>query len=344
VNPRWDWAACLNARQQRLLGVPKEVEHDLFELRAVSEDEGQPGIEIHTARDAGCLQRVAPSAYDVSNDVVDVRRDASLAISAANHCEQIANNVRRPQRFVVDRLERRSVIWIERPLQQQLRKSNDGGERIIQLVCDSRQRRAYACHSLGAPEQLVAALTFGHVVDDSFERCDPTRAVDVSKHCNAHRDWASIASLPTTGAPLGESTDAWILEQCVAVDRIQKKLINEAEPNQIQRIGVAKYRRKRGARVDEVAVGRRLESSISRPKKQGMIAIERGDFVLVQFVWAGESHRSGDRDVSRSCSLNRYLVMTYADRCGDVQGAEAAVMIPLRPPHLTNRSISELRF
>jgi len=89
-----------------MFGVVDEVQHHLLEMRAVAVHGRQRRLQLDAARNPGGLQRIAARTRDVANDVVDVRRNATLRLTLPRERKQILHDGRGTNRLVVDRLQR----------------------------------------------------------------------------------------------------------------------------------------------------------------------------------------------------------------------------------------------
>ena len=124
---------------QRLSRIHHQVQHHLLEPtrvtlhvhRLVREREQY----AHTARVEGIPLRI----HDMPDHPVQVDQLAARHVALSCKCQQVTDDAFCAARLTPDRLQRLAIIVGPRATQQQLRKSADGRERIVQLVRDTRQ-------------------------------------------------------------------------------------------------------------------------------------------------------------------------------------------------------------
>ena len=100
----------IDTRPQRLLGVVDEVEHDLLELCAITENHRQRRLELEPTSNAYRLQGIATRPCDVPDNVIDAGRHFSCAVAPSCQCKQISDDRRGTDGLVIDRFERGAVI------------------------------------------------------------------------------------------------------------------------------------------------------------------------------------------------------------------------------------------
>ncbi len=194
-------AVSVDARAERLLRVVQQIQNHLLELRAVAAHRRhRPELEL--ADDSRGLERVATRPHDVRDQLVDVGRSATLDPAPPSQRQQVLHDRRRPQRFVVNRLEGGSVLERPSPAKEQLRESHYRGERVVQLVRRSGEHRAERRHALAATHQFVLAAALGHVVGEDLDAIF-TVVILCGADRETHDDETPVAALPTRFHPLG---------------------------------------------------------------------------------------------------------------------------------------------
>ena len=168
-------------RQHRLLGVDHEVEQHLLQLVRVGEHLGQAGRQRLDDGDVGDALLVRPERQRLAHDVVDVHHRARR-VPLAREREQVPDDARRAFGFREDDVEAAPRLIVRLAVRQPLGPGEDGGERVVQLVRDARDRLAERGELLGLQQLVVEVarlvvelLAVADVADQGVEPDAPVR-------------------------------------------------------------------------------------------------------------------------------------------------------------------------
>src|SRR5262245_8949659 len=150
---------------ERLDGVLDQVEEHLGQLRAVTEDRGQTGIELRAERDAAEAGRLALQRQDVVQDAVDVeRRDLQLGRGAEP--AELLHEAVQPVDLTDDDVGRLDVARIGEARTQELRRTLDAAQRVADLVRQAERHRAHGRQAVRTPRGGVERALERQIVED----------------------------------------------------------------------------------------------------------------------------------------------------------------------------------
>ena len=162
------------ARVERMGRIHDQVQHDLFDLARYATAGRQLRLEVQPYLDIACLQRIASNAQHVADDVVYVdglKSPCLYVLALACDEAQVRHDLGDACSLAAQCLERVTVLGGAMLAQHQLDESRNGGERVVQLVRDTR-------HRLAERGQLLAAGTHHEVqVVAAGHRVSPAEAV-----------------------------------------------------------------------------------------------------------------------------------------------------------------------
>src|SRR5262245_7558202 len=141
---------------QRLDGVLDQVEEHLRQLRAVTEDRGQAGIELRAQRDAAEAGRLALQREDVGQDAVEVQR-SDLQLGWGAEPAQLLHQAVEAVDLADDHVGRLDLAGVREGRAQELCRALDAAQRVADLVCQAERHRAHGGQAIGAPRGGVRA-------------------------------------------------------------------------------------------------------------------------------------------------------------------------------------------
>ncbi len=155
--------------QHGLLGVDDEVQQHLLQLVRVGEHLRQARRERGQDGDVRDALLVGAQRQRLLDDGVDVHHRAR-GVALAREREQVADDARRAVGLGEDHVEAAARLIVGLPLRQALGPGEDGGQRVVQLVRDARDRLAERRQLLGLQQLVVAGRGSGRRAS-----CDPKR-------------------------------------------------------------------------------------------------------------------------------------------------------------------------
>ena len=132
-----------------LLGVDDEVQENLRQLAGIAEDGGQIGFGREVYGDVIAAQGMLVELQAALNQVAHLHGGLARLGRAGELEQEVLNNLRGTARLTMGQFELPAAGVVGSRVPEQFGHTEDGGERVIQLVGDSGDHLTHGREALG---------------------------------------------------------------------------------------------------------------------------------------------------------------------------------------------------
>src|SRR6202165_6127713 len=156
---------------QGRLRIDEQVEHNLLELLFVAAHLGSRVVQLHVDLDSARARCERTKAYCVLDNRVDIDGDIAR-VRLPGEQKKIADHSDGAIRLALDQAHGFELFSFQLVLEQQLCECRDSGERIIELMRDTRDELTDGSELLGAAEVVRNLALFGEIPNADDESDD----------------------------------------------------------------------------------------------------------------------------------------------------------------------------